>query len=100
MELGILKADRWWSVVGAAVLVVGYSTPCLAQTATLEASADTYVKSGSANANVGTETLLRIQASGNNRTLVRFDAAAIAAAVGSGSLASAKLELYVQNNSD
>jgi hypothetical protein len=87
-------------VAGVAVFAVTCSGLCAAQTTTLEAVADTYLKSGSANSNVGTETLLRIQASGNNRTLVRFDSAAIATAVGRGSLASAKLQLYVQNNSD
>jgi hypothetical protein len=71
-----------------------------AQTSTLAASADSYLKSGSSNQNQGSETLLRIQSSGNNRSLVRFDPAAITAAVGSGSLASARLELYIQNNSN
>src|SRR6266545_7279254 len=71
-----------------------------AQTSTLSVTADTYLKSGSSNQNQGGETLLRIQSSGNNRSLVRFDPAAIAAAVGNGSLASARLELYIQNNSN
>ena len=71
-----------------------------AQTFTLSAVADTYLKSGSANQNQGSDTFLRIQSSGNNRSLVRFDSAAIAAAVGNGSLASARLELYIQSNSN
>jgi hypothetical protein len=71
-----------------------------AQTTTLEASADTFVRSGSPNQAKGSDTLLRIQASGDNRALVRFDPAAIAAAVGSGSLASARLQLYIQTNAD
>jgi RHS repeat-associated protein len=69
-----------------------------AQATTLYATADTYLKSGAANQNVGSETVLRVQSSGNNRALVRFDHAAIAAAVGSGSIVSATLELYVASN--
>ncbi|HBL29384.1 MAG TPA: hypothetical protein DD490_21340 [Acidobacteria bacterium] len=71
-----------------------------AQTLSLPAVADTYLRSGSPNQNQGTEPLLRIQASGNNRALVRFDPAAITGAVGNGRLAEARLELYVQNNAD
>ena len=71
-----------------------------AQTSTLSATADAYLKSGSPNQNQGSDTFLRIQSSGNNRVLVRFDPAAISAAVGDGSLDSARLELYVQNNSN
>ena len=66
-----------------------------AQTSTLPAVADTYLRVGSPNQNQGQEAVLRVQQSGSNRTLVRMDQAAIAAAVGSGSLASATLELYV-----
>ncbi len=66
-----------------------------AQTSTLPAVADTYLRLGSPNQNQGQETVLRVQQSGSNRALVRMDQAAIAAAVGSGSLASATLELYV-----
>jgi hypothetical protein len=71
-----------------------------AQTTTLQASADTYLRSGNPNKVAGSDTLLRIQASGDNRALVRFDPAALAAAVGSGSLASARLQLYIQTNAD
>jgi hypothetical protein len=68
------------------------------ETTTLTAVADSYLKSGSANQNQGGESTLRIQASGNNRVLVRADPAAVDAAIGSGSLVSATLELFIQNN--
>ncbi|HEY2292365.1 MAG TPA: DNRLRE domain-containing protein, partial [Thermoanaerobaculia bacterium] len=71
-----------------------------AQTFTLQPVADTYLRSGSPNQNQGSDTFLRIQSSGNNRSLVRFDSAAITAAVGNGSLASARLELYIESNSN
>ena len=79
------------------VLLVS-ATAARAQPATLEASADTYLRSGSANQNQGTETLLRIQQSGNNRALLQFDSSQITAAVGSGTLVSATLELYIEHN--
>jgi len=89
------------AVCGALVLVLlGAPVAARAQTSNLQAVADTYLKSGSANQNQGSDTFLRIQQSGNNRALVRFDSAAIAAAVGSGSLAAARLELYIQSNSN
>jgi hypothetical protein len=64
---------------------------------TLTATGDTYLKGGSPNQNQGNETLLRLQSSGPNRSLVRFGQAEIEAAAG-GSLVSATLELYVQSN--
>jgi hypothetical protein len=74
--------------------------PLTAQTISLEAAGDTYLKSGSPNKSQGGEGALRVQSSGHNRSLVRFDQAAIAAAVAGGSLASASLELFIQDNAD
>jgi PKD repeat protein len=69
-----------------------------AQTIVVPAAADTYLRQSNANKNQGQETVLHVQQSGHNRALVRMDQAAIAAAVGSGSLASATLELYVTDS--
>src|SRR5438045_1624329 len=66
-----------------------------AQTVVVPASADTYLRQSNANKNQGLETVLQLRQSGHNRALVKMDQAAIAAAVGGGSLASATLELYV-----
>ncbi|MEP7012840.1 MAG: DNRLRE domain-containing protein [Acidobacteriota bacterium] len=84
-----------------AVLLAGvcFEGRAAAQTVSFPATADTYLRQGSANQNNGQDTLLHVQQSGHNRVLVAMDSAAIAAAVGSGSLASATLELYVSNSS-
>ena len=82
------------------LLCFGLTARSQAQTVTLQSAADTYLRSGSPNQNQGSDTFLRIQQSGNNRSLVRFDSAAIFAAVGNGSLAGARLELYIQSNSN
>jgi hypothetical protein len=71
-----------------------------AQTVAVPAAADTYLRSGSPNRNQGGESILRIQSSGHNRSLVSFDQAAISAAVADGSLASARLELFIEHNGD
>ena len=65
---------------------------------TLQASADTYVRSGAPDTNEGGSSFLRLRASGENRALVRFDQAALAQAVGSGAVASASLELDIAEN--
>ncbi len=62
--------------------------------------ADTYIRSGSPNQNQGAEPILRLRASGNNRALLQFDSAAVATAVGSGTVASARLELTIVLNAD
>lgn len=67
-------------------------------TMTLVASADTYLRQGSPNQNQGTETIVQVRDSGNNRALVRFDQAEIAAGIGSGTLVSATLELTISHN--
>ena len=58
-------------------LGLGSTIASQAQTLALSAMADTYLKSGSSNQNQGSEALLRIRSSGKNRSLVRFDPAAI-----------------------
>ncbi len=85
------------------VLVVACMTvfavpPSRAAIITLDANADTYIRSG--NANEGTATFLRVRRTGTHRALVRFNQAAIASAVGSGILQSATLQLFLESNSD
>lgn len=69
-------------------------------TSALTPSADSFVKSGSPNQAQGALDYLRIQDSGNNRTLVRFDPSAIATAIGSGTLTAAFLELSITDNAN
>jgi len=49
---------------------------------TVDATGDTYLKSGSPNQNQGSAPTLRLQASGKNRALVFFDPASIRNSVG------------------
>src|SRR6266404_2629174 len=69
-----------------------------ADTATLTANGDTTVKQGSANTNFGSVITLRVQGSGNNRALVRFDPTQITSAIGNSSLVSATLQLFIETN--
>lgn len=65
---------------------------------TLTPTGDTYLRSGNANQNQGTATFLRVQSSNPNRSLVQFDAANLASQVGSNTVATAKLRLYIGTN--
>ena len=67
------QAYLQWPGVGLLVLL---ALPAGAQTVALAPAADTYLRSGGANQNQGSDTALRIQASGKNRALLHFDQAA------------------------
>ena len=62
--------------------------------------ADTYLRQGNPNQNQGTELILRLQASGKNRALLRWDPEAIAGAIGGDSLVAARLEVTITHNAD
>jgi hypothetical protein len=79
-----------------AALLAG-SAQVSAQTVTVPAAADATIEKGSPNKNLGAEATLVLK-EGGSRVLVRFDAAAITAAVGSGSLATATLQVYIGSN--
>ncbi len=74
--------------------------PLGSATDTLGLVADTYLRSGSPNRNQGDESILRIRASGNNRVLLQADSTAVAAAIGTGTLVNASLELTITFNAD
>ena len=63
---------------------------------TILASADSFLRDGAANTNEGANNLLRIQSSGHNRVVVRFDLTGVST-VG---LQSATLVLHITDNSD
>jgi hypothetical protein len=63
---------------------------------TLLVNADSFLRDGSANTNEGANNLLRIQSSGHNRVVVRFDMTGVST-VG---LQSATLVLNITDNSD
>jgi hypothetical protein len=66
----------------------------------LAPTADTYIRQGNPNQNQGTEPILRLQASGKNRALVRWDPQGITGAIGGDSLVAARLELTITHNAD
>ena len=67
-------------------------------TVTFGASADASVRNGHENRNYGAEQSMRVQSSGNNRGLVRFDQAAVQAAVGGHAILSATLRMSITDN--
>lgn len=71
-----------------------------AQDTVLAPSADTYLRQGSPNQNQGTELILRLQSSGKNRVLLRWDQQALVQAVGGGAVTSARLELTIADLGD
>ncbi len=71
-----------------------------ATTSSLSAIADTTLRQQQTNQNRGTDDLLRLGWSQGSRALVRFDQAAITAAVGTGQLVSAYLEFWVDGTGE
>ncbi len=71
-----------------------------ARSATVVATADTYVRKGAPNQNEGADAILRIQASGRNRALLDFDGPAIASALAGEGLRQAHLELTISKTFD
>jgi hypothetical protein len=86
------------SVVSAAAPATSYPSSG-GETKTLLANADTFVRAGDTNANQGAWSYLRVRASGENRALVRFDQAQLAAAIGTGRLVSATITLDILRSS-
>ncbi len=66
----------------------------------LAPSADTYIRQGSPNQNQGAEVILRLQSSGKNRALLRWDQAALVQAVAGGTVTSARLQLTIADLGD
>lgn len=60
--------------------------------------ADTFIKKGSPNENEGSSNMLRIQSSGNNRALVKFDTAQIQSAIGASQNYTAVIEFTISDN--
>ena len=80
-------------------VVAGTCVAASAATVTLFPVADTHLRKGSANTPEGTDNFLRVQQTGDNRALLRFDETQIANAVGGGTLLSANLLLFVESSS-
>jgi hypothetical protein len=60
--------------------------------------ADSYIKQGAQNENEGASTFLRLQQSGHNRALIKFDESQIQDAVGNSQNYTAKLRLTITDN--
>ncbi len=73
-------------------------TPPQPVTTTFDAQADTYVRNGQNDRNYGSSPFIRVQSSGSNRGMVRFDQSALQAAVGTGTVTSATLRLTIADN--
>src|SRR4051812_38100177 len=82
------RNPRGKRIFGCLLLGLGIAVCAGAQTVTLPAVADASLRQSSANQNRGGEPTLQLT-SGDSHVVVRFDQAAIAAAVGSGRLVSA-----------
>jgi hypothetical protein len=93
--------QRWVATdVAVAVVVLaalGGSVHVSAQTVNVQALASTTLKKDNPNQSFGGQKTLVVR-QGGSRVLARFDSAAIRAAVGGGSLASAELQLYIGTN--
>ena len=70
------------------------------QDTVLAPSADTYIRQGSPNQNQGTELILRLQSSGKNRVLLRWDQAALSQAAAGRTVGAARLELTIADLGD
>jgi hypothetical protein len=92
-----LRRSRRPATALMGLLLLGASARLLGQTVTVGAIADTTIKQGSPNQSFGAQQTLVLR-EGGSRVLVRFDLAAIRSAVGSGSLATAQLQLYIGTN--
>jgi N-acetylneuraminic acid mutarotase len=68
-------------------------------TVTFDASEDTYVRSGQGNRNFGSGIFMRVQPSGDNRALVKFDQNAMQSTI-SGTVLEAKLRLTITDNNN
>jgi N-acetylneuraminic acid mutarotase len=65
------------------------------KTATFNVSSDTYIQSGQNNRNKGGGDYIHIQASGNNRGLLRFDQDELQQEIADGEILSAKIRLTI-----
>jgi hypothetical protein len=64
----------------------------------LSAAKDSFIKQGESNTNEGANTMIRVRENGNNRALVYFDQGQMLDASQQGTLVSATLRLYIEEN--
>ncbi|NJL29624.1 MAG: DNRLRE domain-containing protein [Thermoanaerobaculia bacterium] len=96
--LGLVALLTWIAVPGSGPAAEGQISAKVARTVVLVATADAYLRDGSANQSQGQESLLRIRSSGHNRALVDVSRADLTEVLAGSTLVSARLELRIQDN--
>jgi len=79
-------------------VVLGTARAAVISNTTLNVVGDTFVRQGIPNQNEGTDSFLSVQIGSVHRTLLYFDMAALRDAVGSGTLISARIDLFITSN--
>jgi YD repeat-containing protein len=77
---------------------LGTARAALVTNTVLTVSGDTFVRQGIPNGNEGADAELSVQNSSIHRTLLFFDTPGIRAAVGSGTVTSARMDLFISTN--
>jgi YD repeat-containing protein len=82
----------------AASASLGTRRAALVTNTVLQVVGDTFIRAGLPNENEGDATDLSVQTNSRHRTLLFFDTPAITAAVGDGTLVSARIDLFIDSN--
>jgi YD repeat-containing protein len=78
--------------------LVGTARAALISNTALEAVGDTYVRQFFPNENEGALPTLSVQTNGRHRTILYFDTPALVAAVGNGTVLSARIDMFIDSN--
>ncbi|HTV20792.1 MAG TPA: DNRLRE domain-containing protein, partial [Polyangiaceae bacterium] len=81
-----------------AEVVLGTARAAVISNTTLTVLGDTFIRQGIPNQNEGNENFLSVQMGSVHRTLLYFDTPALRAAVGNGTLVSARIDLFITSN--
>jgi hypothetical protein len=79
-------------------VVLGTARAALISNTTLTVVGDTFIRQGIPNQNEGDEDILSVQIGSVHRSLLFFDTPALLAAVGTGTLVSARIDLFISAN--
>lgn len=98
-KLIILPNDPYnlYAATDTGVYVYGLQTP-QPVTETFNSAGDTYIRNGEQNRNLGAGLFMKLQSSGSNRSIVKFDQATLQSTIGSHQVLSAKLRLNITDN--
>jgi YD repeat-containing protein len=79
-------------------VVLGTARAAVISNTTLTVAGDTFIRQGIPNRNDGGEDILSVQIGSVHRSLLFFDTPALLAAVGTGTLVSARIDLFISAN--